>query len=252
LRSLHSICSFASLFLLLAPTAESSGFIARTFRSPGGATLPYRLFIPEGYDAQRKYPLVLWLHGATGRGSDNLRQVSDGNTLGSHVWITPENQARLPVFVLAPQCPADEYWSDWPGGAPGSALKLALATLDAVEKEFSIDPDRVYVAGQSMGGAGTWAALALAPGRFAAAVPLCGYFAGAPAPSVVHVPVWVFQGAADPVVDVAEARKAMGALREAGGTPKYTEYPGVKHNVWEKAFAEPELVPWVAAHKRNW
>jgi hypothetical protein len=72
--------------------------------------MPYRLYVPAGYDAKAKYPLVLWLHGAAGRGNDDVLQISAGNTLGSHIWTRPENQAKFPAFVLAPQCPADEYW----------------------------------------------------------------------------------------------------------------------------------------------
>ena len=138
-----------------APPAE---FQSRTYRNAAGASMPYRLFVPPSYDAKRKFPIVLWLHGAACRGNDILLQISAGNTLGAHVWTKPENQAKLPAFVLAPQ------------------LLLALEILDAVGKEYSIDLDldRVYVAGQSMGGEGSWVALIHAPGRFAAAVRLCG------------------------------------------------------------------------------
>ncbi len=102
-----------------------------------------------------------------------------------------------------------------------------------------------------MGGEGTWAALALAPGRFAAAVPLCGYGDVSTIVRVAPVPAWIFQGMDDPMVSVTRAREWVARLRKAGGQPKYSEYPGVGHQVWEKAFAEPALVDWLASQKRG-
>jgi predicted peptidase len=198
----------------------------------------------------KKYPIVLWLHGANGRGSDNLLQISDGNSLGTHVWTTAENQAQYHAFVLAPQVQNTKTWSRPHVNTTPVSLRLALEILDAVEKEYSIDHDREYVAGQSMGGEGVWAALATARGRFAAAIVLCADgFADQIVPDA-KVPVWVFQGDADPIVSVDRAREWVAALQRAGGSPKYTELPGVGHNVWEKAFADPDVVPWLFSHGR--
>ena len=230
--------------------ADDSSFQKRTYTSTAGASMPYRLYVPPGYDAKRKYPLVLWLHGGAGRGTDNELQISGGNTLGTHLWTKPENQASFPAFVLAPQCPPDQWWGRSRGNDPPLQLRLALEILDAVQKEFSIDPDRLYVAGQSMGGEGTWAALLFAPGRFAAAIPLCGYPELSDAPRVARTPAWIFQGAADPLVLASVAREFVEALKKAGGAPRYNEYPGVGHQVWEKAFLEPGLVEWLAAQRR--
>jgi predicted peptidase len=229
----------------------ADGFLARSSHSPAGETIQYRLFVPPGYDAAKKYPIVLWLHGANGRGSDNLRQISGGNFLGTHVWITPEIQAKDPVFVLAPQAESTKTWSrpHVNTGVPVS-LRLALEVLDAVEKEYSIDRDREYVAGQSMGGEGVWAVLATARGRFAAAIALCSDgFDDQVAPDS-KVPVWIFQGDADPIVSVERVRGWVAALRKAGGSPKYTEVPGVGHNVWETAFANPDAATWLLSQRR--
>jgi predicted peptidase len=232
------------------PSHPEAGFLARSYHSPTGETMSYRLYVPPSYVASKKYPLVLWLHGAAGRGSDNLRQISAGNFLGTHVWTTPENQAKFPAFVLAPQASDTKMWARPHANTPPVSIRLALEILDGVEKEYAIDPDHVYVAGQSMGGEGVWAALATRPGQFAAAVALCSDgFDDMIAPGV-KVPVWIFQGTADEIVSIERSRDWVAALRKAGGTPKYTEYPGVGHNVWEKAFAEPDLVPWLAAHRR--
>src|SRR5258706_466437 len=81
------------------------GFAARRYSGPAGESMPYRLFVPRAYDRERSYPLVVYLHGGEGRGSDNLKQISGGNTMGSHVWTGETVQAGQPAFVLGPQAP---------------------------------------------------------------------------------------------------------------------------------------------------
>lgn len=219
------------------------GFAGRTHNARG-RMMPYRLFIPTGYDQAKKYPLVLWLHGANSVGNDNRKQISQASTIGTHIWTRPENQAKYPVFVLAPQCPSGKSWN-----TPGE-LDMVLEILAAVQKEFSIDPQRLYIAGQSMGGYGTWELVSRRPNLFAAAIPLCGGGHLLNAPRLVTLPIWAFHGAADRTVSVYESRKMIDAIKKAGGTPRYTEYPGVGHEVWEKAFKEPGLMDWVfAQHK---
>ena len=245
------LLAFGTLRAQSQQASPAKGFLARSYHSPGGETMQYRLFVPPAYDAAKKYPIVLWLHGANGRGSDNLLQISDGNYLGTHVWTAPEIQRKDPVFVLAPQVENTKTWSrpHVNTGAPVS-LRLALEIVDAVDKEYSIDRDREYVAGQSMGGEGVWTALAMARGRFAAAIVLCSDgFDDQVAPDA-KVPVWIFQGDADPIVSVERARKWVAALRKAGGSPKYTEVPGVGHNVWETAFANPDAATWLLSQRR--
>jgi predicted peptidase len=229
----------------------AAGFLARSYHSPSGETMQYRLFVPPGYHPAKKYPLVLWLHGAAGRGSDNLAQISGGNHAGTHVWTTPERQAKYHPFVLAPQVDQTKSWARPHANAPPVSIRLALEILDILENRYSIDRAREYVAGQSMGGEGAWAALALAPGRFAAALPLCGYgFDDMIAPAA-STPVWIWQGAADPIVSVERARQWVAALKHAGGTPKYTEVPGWGHSVWEKAFADPQVVDWLLSQRAS-
>jgi predicted peptidase len=249
---------FLSLLFLLACASlraktqqpnPADGFLGRSYHSAGGEIMQYRLFVPPGYSAARKYPIILWLHGANGRGSDNLRQISGGNFLGTHVWTVPKIQATDPVFVLAPQVENTKTWSrpHVNTGVPVS-LRLTFEILDVIEKEYSIDCDREYIAGQSMGGEGVWAALA--HGRFAAAIALCSYGFDDEVEPDARVPVWIFQGDADPVVPVEQARKWVTALRKAGGSPKYTEVPGVGHNVWETAFANPDAATWLLSQRR--
>ena len=227
------------------------GFVARTYRNANGQTMPYRLFVPRNYDAAKKYPLVLWLHGAAGRGTDNLLQISAGNKIGSHSFTKPEFQAGNPAFVLAPQCPLDHYWTGGGTVSPSPQLDLAFEILAAIQKGFSIDPERLYVSGQSMGGAGTWAAITSHPNLFAAAVPLCAYGDPTKMKLVADLPIWAFQGDADEIVPLDRVRATIAALRSAGSHVKFTEYPGVGHAVWEKAFLEPDLIPWVFNQHRT-
>ena len=231
-------------------SAAVEGFKAGSYRSPSGETMQYRLFVPPGYDPAQKYPIVLWLHGAAGRGSDNLSQLSGGNFAGSHIWTRPEIQRKYHAFVLTPQVDVTKGWQRPHTNTPPVAIRLALEILDQVEKEYSVDPAHEYVVGQSMGGEGVWAALSAAPQRFAAAIALCGFGNAYMLPRVAKVPVWIFQGEEDPVVSAAGMREWVKKLREAGGTPKYTEYPSIGHNVWDVAFTEPDLVEWLFLQHR--
>ncbi|MGB8542614.1 MAG: alpha/beta hydrolase-fold protein [Candidatus Acidiferrales bacterium] len=247
----------AAIFLLLTAVvakaqsreSPSEGFLARSYHSRTGETMQYRLFVPAGYDRAKKYPIVLWLHDAAGRGSDNLKQIWGSNFLGSHIWTTAENQARYHAFVLAPQVDITKGWARPHANTPPVSIRLALEILDVVEKEYSIDPEQVYVAGQSMGGEGVWTALAMSEGKFAGAIALCGYGDASMIPRVAKVPAWIFQGQADPVANVEIARAWVAALKQAGGKPKYTEYPGIGHAVWDVAFSEPELLPWLFSQR---
>jgi predicted peptidase len=216
-----------------------------------GKRLPYRLFVPLGYDSNRIYPLLLWLHGADGRGSDNVAQLTRKNQLGAHFWISSEVQAKFPTFVLVPQCPSGENWSEPELNQPGKALEMTMAALAKVRKEFSIDPERIYVAGQSMGGIGVWALLQKYPGTWAGALVLCAYDNFTDLSAIAQVPLWVFQGDADDSVPVIMVRDMMRQLRKAKVNLRYTEYHKVDHEVWNRAFAEPELLPWLASQKRS-
>lgn len=234
-------------------------FAAESYRNSRNQTMPYRLFKPPAYDKKRQYPLVLWLSGAAGRGSNNQNQISFGNVLGAHVWTTPENQTKHPCFVVAPQCPENQAWSEGRDpvtnnpleAKPAAPLLLALEIVHELRKRFRIDARRLYVAGQSMGGFGTWAVIEAYPKMFAAAIPLCGGGDPTQAPKLTTLPIWAFHGAKDESVSVEGSRSMIAAIRNAGGNPRYNEYPDTNHDVWTKAFNEPELLPWVFAQKRS-
>jgi predicted peptidase len=230
-------------------------FEARTHKSEW--VMPYRLFRPEGAG---KLPLVMYLHGSGGLGDDNQKQLGLGNVFGTRVLLLPENQKSFPCFVLVPQ--TDRGWvrydlSQETEGSPkvlpglGDGSRLALEIVDALRREFPIDERRIYVMGQSMGGAGTWNMITYRPHFFAAAVICCGSVSLEDGTGSVETPLWSFQGDSDQTVPASLSRDRIAARRKAGGHPLYTEYAGVDHNVWQWAFTEPELVKWLFSQRRG-
>lgn len=232
-------------------TKDDVDFRKFVYTNKKGEHLPYRLYVPLGYSADRKYPLVLWLHGGEGRGSDNVRQINKGNEKGTHIWISKEVQNNFPVFVLAPQCPVGENWADPDLNGPTTALKLAMDALAKVQSEFSIDLDRIYVVGQSMGGLGVWSLLQTYPEKWAGAIVLAAYDNFTDTAAISRIPLWVFQGDADRTVPVDLVRQMMKQLKKAQANLRYTEYHKADHDVWNRAFAEPDLVPWLSSQKRG-
>ena len=213
-----------TLFFTAVPCMAQNnvdGFVARVYKDQSQQAMPYRVFIPKGYDQSQKYPLVLWLHGAGSVGRDNLKQISSASRPGTHIWTTPENQAKHPAFVVAPQCPQSVgCWDDGRTNEPGPHLLLVLKILDSLRTEFSIDSERIYVAGQSMGGYGTWDLITKRPDLFAAAVPLCGGGNVALAAAIRKMPIWAFHGDVDPTVPVEQSRTMIAAIQKAGGNPR--------------------------------
>jgi predicted peptidase len=128
---------------------------------------------------------------------------------------------------------------------------LTLAAIESLRREFNIDAARLYIVGVSMGGHGVWEAVIKYPQTFAAAVPICAAGDPSKASQICRLPVWCFHGAADTIVKVDFARQMIAALRQAGGNPKYTEYPGVGHDSYRRAFQEAELLPWLFAQRRS-
>ena len=222
------------------------GFVARTFKASTGDTMPYRLFVPEATARTKPLPLIVYLHGGGGVGRDNQKQISGGNTAGTHSWTTTQAQRKHPAFVLAPQLSDSGRSSGWPGVA-GAVLEIVAA----LSREFVIDADRVYVTGQSLGGYGTWDFISRHPDVFAAAVPLCGGGDPSRIGAARTLPIWAFHGGQDPVVPVTESKAMIAALRRAGSQVKYTEYPDVGHDVWTRAYADPDLANWLFSQRRR-
>ena len=225
-------------------------FEAKVFKDAAGHSLRYRLFKPPTYDARTNYPLVLFLHGAAGIGDDNARQFNGGNAIPVRALIEDSTQARFPCFVLAPQCSRTDTWAS-SGDQPSEIIRLTLSAIASLGREFNLDSRRLYIVGVSMGGHGVWDVVMKFPKKFAAAIPICAAGEPAKAARIAHLPIWCFHGAADTTVSVEYARKMIAALRQAGGHPKYTEYPGVGHDSYRNAFKEPDLLPWLFAQKRT-
>ncbi|MEQ8789293.1 MAG: prolyl oligopeptidase family serine peptidase [Pirellulaceae bacterium] len=234
---------------------ETDAFQRRVYRDKDGGELPYRLLAPREYDAARQYPLVLFLHGAGERGADNQKQLIHG--MGD--FLRDEIRGKYPCFVVAPQCPQNKQWVAVPWSAdehtmpktPSTPLRQAVELVDALTKEFSIDEDRLYVTGLSMGGFGAWDAVQRHPQKFAAAAPVCGGGDAALAKTIAGVPIWAFHGDQDNAVKVKRSRDMIEALKKAGGSPRYTEYPGVGHNSWAVTYRNPELYAWLFAQRRG-
>jgi predicted peptidase len=240
-------------------------FAAHVHTNAKGERMPYRLFTPLRFERGRRYPLIVFLHGAGGSGTDNMKQLRGANVFGALVWTLPQNQSRYPAFVLAPQ--SDVNWACTvfdprnppktladikfcPPEALGIGARLAFEIIDGLLTTLPIDRARIYVTGHSMGGAGTWHMIAHRPRFFAAAVPVCGHPLPATAATVKDVPIWNFHGATDEVEPVTSSRVMIDAIRRAGGKPRHTEYPGVGHNVFMWAYTEPALIDWLFAQRR--
>jgi predicted peptidase len=233
------------------PETSDTDFRKEVYVSKTKERLPYRLFVPHGYDETKTYPLVVWLHGSDGRGNDNKKQISEENQLGARFWTSAEAQSKFPAFVFAPQCPVGQEWAEPEFNQPGKSLLLAMEALASVEKQYSIDPDRVYLVGQSMGGLAVWSLLQNYAGQWAAAIVICAYDTFTDIPAIAKVPLWVFQGDADMAVPVTTVRTMMNQLKKVHANLRYTEYHKTGHDAWNRAFAEPELLPWIAAQKRS-
>ncbi len=250
-------------FLTAGPT-DKAGYEAHIFKTQQGL-LPYRLLRPEGYVPGKKYPLILFLHGAGERGSDNRQQLR----IAGDFFASPSVRRQGPAWVVIPQCPADDFWvagqlhlpERWPGrlgfefhaDAPmRPVMKLTTQLLDAFLASGQVDNERVYLAGVSLGAMGAFDLLSRRPSTFAAALAICGGGnLAATARYAKGLPIWVFHGSADPVVNVEYSRTIVKALRKHGALVRYSEYPGVGHNSWNKALAEPELVKWLLEQRRN-
>ncbi len=230
-------------------------FEPREYSDASGNVLRYRLLKPVGFEPTEQYPLVVFLHGAGERGGDNSAQLKHGMS----DFCDPDRRSRFPCYVLAPQCPTEQRWADvdWNQDSvrlPGSIsvnLRLVLEVVDRMLEDAAIDKSRIYITGLSMGGYGTWDALYRRPDLFAAAMPICGGGDPITADKIKHVPVWCFHGDADRVVRVEFSRDMVAALKEAGGSPRYTEYAGVGHNSWSQTYANAEVYEWLFSQRRK-
>ncbi|HXD32126.1 MAG TPA: prolyl oligopeptidase family serine peptidase [Pyrinomonadaceae bacterium] len=244
-----------TVFILLLPgivlgQGREKILAAKTFKNAKAETLLYRLFVPKNYDRKKKYPLVVYLHGGGGRGNDNLKQIEGGNGYLIDFFTQAETQSRYPGFVIAPQSPVTEGWVEYDSMTPNRQLRLVFELIRDLEKTYSIDDNRLYVAGQSMGGFGAFAIIAEYPRLFAAGVPLCGGGDESKVSRLTGTPIWAFHGEKDQSVAVERSRDIVAAIKKAGGQAKYTEYAGEGHNIWLKVVKEPDLLSWLFSQRK--
>ncbi|MEO5917354.1 MAG: dienelactone hydrolase family protein [Luteolibacter sp.] len=227
----------------------------REFTAKDGTVVKYRWSAPEKIEPGKTYPLVLFLHGAGERGDDNTAQLKHG----VHSILTGMAKLDQPVFLIAPQCPKERWWTPVDmekmrlsaAGQPNPLLEGVLALVDETTRTQPVDSKRFYLTGISMGGFATWDVLGRIPDKIAAAVPICGGGDSSLAATYKEVPIWAFHGEADPVVPVRTTQEMISALEKAGGKPKATYYPGVEHDSWTRTYDDPALFRWLLDQHRN-
>ena len=204
---------------------------------------------PE-YTAERAWPAILFLHGSGERGSDGFFQTDVGIAKAIR-----HNRKLCPAIVVMPQCRPGQWWED-------EMLDMALRCVEDASREYHFDPNRVYLTGLSMGGAGAWRLSSRMPDAFAAVVPICGFFGrpDVPAPreqlaeaadKLAKLPIWCFHGDADMSVPVERSREVAAAIQAAGGNIKYNEIRDGRHNVWDHVYKNPALWQWLFSQKRS-
>lgn len=216
-----------------------------------GKNRSYRVFVPKNSDANKKLPVMLYLHGSGSRGDENREQAWAFDSA-----IGPVKD-RVDFIVVLPQCREDLAWIS------NEMSDYALTALGESIKEFNGDPERIYLAGFSLGAHGVWKIAAANPAKFAALMPVAGRvvpYESSPTPespytivakAIGSTPVWVFHGAKDEAVPVDFARKIVKALEESDNkNVKYTEYLDDGHLIFGKSFAEPGFLEWLAQQNR--
>jgi len=258
-RSASLLFLTLTLATMVFARTHETGFLDRTV-ALNGVTYRYQVFVPGNWDKHRKWPVILFLHGAGERGYDGLLQTDVG--IGHAIRQRP---SRWPFIVVMPQCRVGSLWTD------DDMQAQAMAALQRSIEEFHGDSNRVYLTGISMGGYGTWDMGAKHPNTFAALVPICGGIRGPADFPDLHValvndasvadpyletarrigktPVWIFHGEEDPAVPVAESRKMYAAGLSVKGNFRMYTFPGIGHNSWDMAYAEPSLVSWLSAQR---
>ncbi|MFN3562307.1 MAG: prolyl oligopeptidase family serine peptidase [Chloroherpetonaceae bacterium] len=242
----------ASVSFSLHAQQENSRFALHFFEHRG-LTIPYRLFEPNRDLPNAKFPLVLYLHGAGERGNDGSEIILKNGALDF-----AKRQSQYPCYIVVPQCPKEMKWSPYQkelgyyrlADTASIIQELIIALLDSIQMNYAVDTSRVYVAGISMGGFGTWELVMRHPSRFAAAVPICGGGDVTKVHRLKLLPIWVFHGSDDQVIKVQWSRSLVDSLKTLGAPVRYTELPNIGHNAWTPAFATDELYEWLFSQKK--
>lgn len=244
-------------FICLLVHGQNELFFKKEFIYKGD-TLKYRVLFPINYDKTNSYPLVLFLHGSGERGNDNEKQLVHGSSL----FTDSLNRVNYPAIVLFPQCPANESWvtlDEKPDNKfniidtkePRKPLDLAKKLVDSYKETEAVDTKRMYVLGLSLGGMGTFDLICRYPKTFAAAIPICGGVNLERLKKVRKMPIRIYNGGSDNIVSPEFSRNAYIELKSMGSQRvEHIEFPGVGHNSWTPAFAEPDFLKWLFSQKK--
>jgi len=250
---------FFAIFMLWQQSTAQKAFQKKVFYASETDSLLYNILLADNFDTNKdstkKYPLILFLHGAGERGNDNEKHIIHIKEL----FLDSENRKNYNAFVIAPQCPNEKKWVevDWSlkkhdmPELPSEPMRLTMDLIDSLIASYPIDTNKIYITGLSMGGFGTWDAIARYPNKFAAAIPICGGGDEKTAKTIKDIPIWAFHGSADHVVMTDRTRNMINAIRAVGGKPLYTEYKGIGHGSWFKTYKEPTLLEWLFAQSKN-
>lgn len=223
--------------------------------------LPYRLLMPKNYNPNISYPLLMFLHGAGERGSDNELQLVHG----ARFFLKDSIRDSFPAIVVFPQCKTEQSWSNVLYAPQGDGRiflfpenvdeNLHQDLLSGLVKElrlnYLIDDTRIYVGGLSMGGMGTFEFVRRNPKMVAAAFAICGAYNPKAAGKMNNTAWWIFHGEDDTVVPTVHSQDMYDALKASKADVKLTLYPGVQHDSWTNTFAEPGLMEWLFSHRKN-
>ena len=213
-----------------------------------GKTLPYRIYLPKGAGGSKKTPILLLLHGAGERGSDNYTQMRNFKNI-----FTAAGDIIADSIIIAPQCPSYGWWSlDEGYNDENGWLGAANRLLDSVKSEYNGDNERIYVSGLSMGGIATWELLQMYPDRFTAAVPVCGGGDTSLAYRLTNIPIWIYHGTEDPTISFSASQSMYDAIVNAGGNmTDFKILNGVGHNAWDAAYSDREMFSWMFAQTKK-
>lgn len=239
----------ATVIEALGKGSVACGFLFKQLQTDDGPR-GYSVYVPPEYSPTTAWPVILFLHGSEQRGDDGLRPTVSG--LADAVR---RDRRLCPALVVFPQCPEGQLWA-------GRTLESALKCVEATSREYHLDPSRVYLVGQSLGGAGVIEALSQLPEHFAAGVAVAG-FVGRPtlppepalvarvAPRLLKTPLWLFHGSGDKNVNPAHSQEIARVINALGGVARYTEFGGAGHNVWEKTYADVRFWQWLLSQRRG-